>query len=179
MGIVQLFVIVLERLWKGAEYHLLSGFSQQINLRASWWWNLQFRKFKAGQKVKYVWYFGCKVEIFASSPPAMRPSCNAEHVMYILWQMPQISKLEYLGGQRNSKRCCYVHTRYLAKKQKPAISHAEWTELFSLLHHLCSSSGKKNSRLNPLFYPCTSCPFLSYIIFTLFWLHLTDSLELR
>ena len=45
----------------------------------------------------------------------MRPSCNAEHVMYILWQMPQISKLEYLGGQCNSKRCCYVHTRCLAK----------------------------------------------------------------
>ena len=66
----------------------------------------------------------------------MRPSCNAEHVMYILWQMPQISKLEYLGGQRNSKRCCYVSSRCLAKKPKPAISHAEWTEL---LPHLCSS----------------------------------------
>ena len=52
----------------------------------------------------------------------MRPSCNAEHVMYILWQMPQISKLEYLGGQRNSKRCCYISSRCLAKKPKQATS---------------------------------------------------------
>ena len=49
------------------------------------------------------------------------------------------------------------------KKPKPAISHAEWTELFSLLPHLCSS-GKITPGLTHSFILAPAAPsFLHYI----------------